>query len=143
MKLVLAGVLDDNLVAAAGDSAEGTITFTHYTPHSDYATNVKFVNDYKARFGTLPTPWSVDGYLSAKAIGEAIKATDGKIEEKAEFVAAMQNVDFDSPRGRIKFDKNGLTEVEVFMMKVERVDGNLRVNPGPSIGVYDSEGPVR
>jgi branched-chain amino acid transport system substrate-binding protein len=142
VKLIIAGVLDDNLVAAAGDASEGTVTFTHYTPHSDYVTNVNFRRDYEARFGTTPTPWSVDGYLSAKAIGEAIKAVDGKVEDKTKFVAAMQNVDFDSPRGRFRFDKNGLAEVEIFMMKVERVGGTLRVNPGPSIGKFGSEGPV-
>ena len=142
VKLVIAGVLDDNLVAAAGDAAEGTITFTHYTPHSDYPANVNFVRDYTARFGVSPTPWSVDGYLSAKAIGEAIKAVDGDVEDRAKFIEALQNVDFDSPRGRFRFEKNGLAEVEMFRMIVERVGGGLRVNPGPSIGVFDSEGPV-
>jgi len=142
VQLIVLSVLDDNLVNQVGDAGEGVITFSHYTPHDDNPVNIAFVDAYVERFGQLPSAWSVDGWLAAKAIGDAIVALDGDISDKAAFSAAIQNVSFDSPRGPFVFEENGFAVVTMYIMKAVRAPtGELQIiRQGEDVGTFNSSG---
>ena len=142
VELIVLSVLDDNLVNQVGDAGEGVVTFAHYTPHDDDPVNKAFVDAYVARFDQLPGAWSVDGWLAAKAIGDAMVAIDGDVEDTAAFSAAIQDVSFPSPRGPFRFEENGFAEVTMYIMRAERAPtGELQIiRQGENVGTFNSAG---
>jgi branched-chain amino acid transport system substrate-binding protein len=142
VELIVLSVLDDNLVNQVGDAGEGVVTFAHYTPHDDDPVNEAFVDAYVARFDQLPGAWSVDGWLAAKAIGDAMVAIDGDVEDTAAFSAAIQDVSFPSPRGPFRFEENGFAEVTMYIMRAERAPtGELQIiRQGENVGTFNSAG---
>ena len=142
VELIILSALDDNLVNQVGDAGEGVVTFAHYTPHDDDPVNKAFVDAYVARFDQLPGAWSVDGWLAAKAIGDAMVALDGDVEDTAAFSAAIQDVSFPSPRGPFRFEENGFAEVTMYIMRAERAPtGELQIiRQGENVGTFNSAG---
>ena len=142
VELIVLSVLDDNLVNQVGDAGEGVVTFAHYTPHNDDPVNKAFVDAYVARFDQLPGAWSVDGWLAAKAIGDAMVAIDGDVEDITAFSAAIQDVSFPSPRGPFRFEENGFAEVTMYIMRAERAPtGELQIiRQGENVGTFNSAG---
>ena len=142
VELIILSALDDNLVNQVRDAGEGVVTFAHYTPHDDDPVNKAFVDAYVARFDQLPGAWSVDGWLAAKAIGDAMVAIDGDVEDKEAFSAAIQDVSFPSPRGPFRFEENGFAEVTMYIMRAERAPtGELQIiRQGENVGTFNSAG---
>jgi branched-chain amino acid transport system substrate-binding protein len=140
-------VLDVNPILAegkaAGDAAVGVMSFSVYTPTLDNPANKVFVQNYTQKYRDNPTTWSVDGYLAARAIGEAAAALQGKVEERQGLAAAIQKVQFDSPRGPFRFDSNGVAPVTFFLGKFEKRGAQTEFVQVKTVGTIDSKGPVK
>jgi branched-chain amino acid transport system substrate-binding protein len=60
-------------------------------------------------------------------IVEAIKAVNGKVEDREAFLAALKKVELkDFPRGPVVIDKWGNPIQNVYIRKVEQVGGKLQ-----------------
>ena len=59
-------------VEAAGDAAEGAITFTSWTSTADTPGNQAFVQNYRAKYGAEPNPWAAQSYAALYILAEAI-----------------------------------------------------------------------
>lgn len=102
MPLYGSGFLTSPLyVEAEGPAAEGVITALHYVPTLDNPENVAFVEAFKAKTGRIPSEYAVQGYDSARALVEAVKA--GATDRTA-LAAALPKVSFTGPRGELKID---------------------------------------
>ena len=119
------GISDDEFEKVAGDAANGSY-FTVAAPDATKLPAAKsFVEAYKARFKTDVGPYSANAYTAAKieiaAIEKAIQDAGGKMPTRADVlknVAATR--DFDSPIGKVGFDRNGDTTSPVLsLMKVQ------------------------
>ena len=62
----------------------------------------------------------------AEAVGEALKAIDGKVEDKDLFLDALRDVEFEGPGGPFRFDEQQNAIITVFVMRAETVDGEVR-----------------
>jgi len=111
-----------------GDEAIGIITPLIYSAALDTAANRKFVKDYRAKFGKVPSYFSETNYTSGRWIAEAVKAVDGKVEDREAFLAALKKVQIaDAIRGPVKLDAQGNPIQNVYFRKVERnKDGELQ-----------------
>jgi branched-chain amino acid transport system substrate-binding protein len=67
-------------------------------------------------------------YTSGRWIAEAVKAVDGKVEDREAFLAALKKVQIgDAIRGPVKLDAHGNPIQNVYIRKVERnKDGELQ-----------------
>jgi branched-chain amino acid transport system substrate-binding protein len=102
MPLYGSGFLTSSLyVNAEGPAAEGVITALHYVPTLQNPENVAFVAAFKAKTGRIPSEYAVQGYDSAHALIEAIKA--GGVDRET-LAAALPKVSFTGPRGELKID---------------------------------------
>ncbi len=99
-----AGLADPSTFEAQGKSALGVLSSTHYTDTLDNPENKKFVADYLARYKSYPDSYSDYGFVAARVIAEAIKATDGDTSNKDRLSEAMAKVSFNAPRGPFRFD---------------------------------------
>jgi branched-chain amino acid transport system substrate-binding protein len=88
-------------VNAQGSAAEGVITALHYVPTLDNPENAALVEAFKAKTGRIPSEYAVQGYDSARALVEAVKA--GATDRQA-LAAALPKVSFTGPRGELRID---------------------------------------
>lgn len=115
------------VIRASGNAGLGVISAKQYTDTLDTPANRQFVNAFLKEFKTRPDAWSEQAYVGAKAIGEAIKAVGGNIEDTPRFLEALRKVKFQGPAGTVYFDANQQRVFDVYIRKVER-EGNTLVN---------------
>jgi branched-chain amino acid transport system substrate-binding protein len=129
-KLPLLGggtLTDETVLPQMGDEAIGVITALHYSQALDNPTNQKFNKAFEASAGKIASYYSEATYTNARWIVEAIKAVNGKVEDRDAFLAALRKVDLkDSARGPLKVDDFGNPIQNVYVRKVERVNGKLQ-----------------
>lgn len=103
MPLYGSGFLTSPLyVAAEGPAANGVVASLHYVPTVEGDTNAKFVEDFKAKYGHVPSEYAVQGYDAGRAIAQAVK---GGATDRAALAEALPKVDLSgSPRGPVSID---------------------------------------
>jgi branched-chain amino acid transport system substrate-binding protein len=120
--------VDEALLPQMGDEALGVVTPLIYSAALDTPANRKFVKEYRAKFGKVPSYFSETNYTSGRWISEAVKAVGGKVEDREAFLAALKKVEIgDAVRGPVKLDPQGNPVQNVYIRKVERnKDGELQ-----------------
>jgi branched-chain amino acid transport system substrate-binding protein len=122
-KLTGAGFLTEpDVLPAQGNSALGIITGHFYSPLLDNPTNKKFVKDFRAAYGgKVPDGFACQGYDTAQVIVRSLKALNGNSQDKDKWVDAIAKVEFDSPRGRFRFDPKTHNVIQpfIYIRKVE------------------------
>ena len=120
--------VDESLLPAMGDEVIGTVTPLIYSGALDSPANRRFVKDYRAKFGKVPSYFSESNYTSGRWIHEAVKAINGNVEDREALIAALRKVEIgDAPRGPVKLDASGNPIQNVYIRKVERnKDGELQ-----------------
>ena len=118
---------DEHVLPFMGEEAVGVITALHYSAALDTAANRKFAAAYRARFGKVPSYYSESMYSGAKWFAAAADAVHGDVEDSAAFLRALRNVRVtDLPRGPVRLDEYGSPVENVYIRKVERVNGELQ-----------------
>ena len=117
---------DEFVLPSLGDEAIGAITPLIYSAAIDTPVNKRFVKEYRAKYGKVPSYYSETCYTAARWINEAAKTTGGNIEDREKFLAALRKVEHpDAPRGAIKLDAYGNPIQNIYVRKVEKKDGEL------------------
>ena len=133
IKLTGAGFLTEpDVLPAQGASALGVITGHFYTPLLDNATNHRFVKEFRDKyFGKMPDGFACQGHDTAEVILRALKAVNGNTQDKDKLVDAIAKVEFDSPRGRFKFDPKTHNVIQpfIYVREVREVYGGLNNVP--------------
>src|SRR5881296_4301773 len=133
VKLTGAGFLvEPDVLPAQGKSALGVITGHFYTPLLDNPTNVRFVKEFRDKFGgKMPDGFACQGYDTAETIVRAVKATSGNTQDKEKLVAAIEKTEFDSPRGHFRFDPktHNVIQPYIYIREVREVAGGLNNVP--------------
>src|SRR3989440_8753413 len=113
--------VDEALLPQMGDAARGVMTPRTYSAALDTPANRKFVKEYRAKFGKVPSYFSETNYTSGRWIHEAVKAVGGKVEDREAFLAALRKVEIpDAVRGPLKLDAYGNPIQTIYIRKVER-----------------------
>ncbi|RKU18973.1 hypothetical protein C6503_08515 [Candidatus Poribacteria bacterium] len=98
--------LSRDLVAAAGDAAEGTITFTSWNSTADTPGNQTFVQNYSTKYGMEPNIWAAQFYAAVHILAKGI--TDAQsIDPKAIAAALAEIQNFDTILGSFSFNDVG------------------------------------
>jgi len=143
VKLTGAGFLTEpDVLPAQGKSALGVITGHFYTPLLDNPTNQRFVKDFREKFaGKMPDGFACQGYDTAEVIVRALKAVNGNTQDKDKLVEAIARVEFDSPRGRFRFDPKTHNVIQPFIYVREVKETPLGLNNVPIDKVADVRDP--
>jgi branched-chain amino acid transport system substrate-binding protein len=133
IKLTGAGFLTEpDVLPAQGGAALGVITGHFYTPLLDNPVNHRFVKDFREKFfGKIPDGFACQGYDTAEVIVRALKAVSGNTQDKDKLVDAIAKVEFDSPRGRFRFDPktHNVIQPYIYVREVREVFGGLNNVP--------------
>ena len=129
VKLTGAGFLvEPDVLPAQGASALGVISGHFYTPLLDNPTNQRFVKEFREKFaGKIPDGFACQGYDTAELIVRALKAVNGNTRDKAKLVEVMEKTEFDSPRGRFRFDPktHNVIQPYIYIREVKDAAGGL------------------
>src|SRR6266849_694334 len=118
---------DEHVLPCMGDEALGVITPLHYSAALDTPANRTFVAAYRARYHRVPSYYSESMYTGAKWLVKAAEAVHGNVEDSAAFVDAFRHVKLtDAPRGPVELDDYGNPIENVYIRRVERVNGQLQ-----------------
>jgi branched-chain amino acid transport system substrate-binding protein len=105
---------------AQGDAALGIVMATNWHIGLDNAANKKFVGTFRAKYNRDPATFAALGYDAVKAIDGAVRGVNGDIENKDALRASMRKANFDSVRGKFKFNNNQFPIQDLFMMEVAK-----------------------
>ena len=118
---------DEHVLPAMGDEALGVITALHYSAALDTPANRAFVAAYRQKYNKIPSYYAESMYTGAKWLVAAIEAVGGRVEDRAAFLQALRTVKLtDLPRGPVELDDYGNPIENVYVRKVERVNGALQ-----------------
>src|SRR5919202_2146890 len=84
---------DEFVLPALRDEAVGGITPLIYSAALETPENVRFVKEYRAKFGKVPSYFSETCYTAGRWINEAAQAIDGNVEERESFLEALRKVE--------------------------------------------------
>ncbi|MBI3015869.1 MAG: penicillin-binding protein activator [Candidatus Tectomicrobia bacterium] len=118
---------DDTILPAIGDAAIGVISVGHYSASLESEENTAFVRAYRAKYGSAPTRYSEEGYTSAQLAVAAIEDLKGGIDNKDQFLEAIRRVapKIKAVRGPIRFDRYQQVITNIYVMKTDKVGGQL------------------
>jgi branched-chain amino acid transport system substrate-binding protein len=136
---VYAQVTDEANLRQFGDAAVGWYSTIHYTALIDTPENKRFLAAWEKKHQRVPFDNAADGYVGAKAIVEAMKAVNGKVEDREAFMAALRKTEFDSPKGLVRLDQFQNVVQPQYVRKVERKGSalvNTPVQTYPSVSQF-------
>jgi branched-chain amino acid transport system substrate-binding protein len=129
IRLTGAGFLTEpDVLPAQGKAALGVLTGHFYTPELDNPVNQRFVREFREKFGgKTPDGFACQGYDTAEVIVRALKAVNGNTQDKEKLAAAIAAIEFDSPRGRFRFDPKTQNVVQpfIYIREVRETAGGL------------------
>jgi len=124
--LTLGETVNETYLRSVGDAALGVVSWLSYSPVLDTAENKRFVQAFNKRFRKDPVYNNHLGYLAAKASGEAMKAVNANVEDKALFLAALRKVSFEAPGGSFRFDEKQNAIIPTYIRRVDKVGGKFQ-----------------
>ncbi len=118
---------ETDVLPAQGKAALGILTGHFYSTLLDNPANKRFVREYREKFKHTPDGFAVQGYDTAQTIVAALNATGGDTRNKDRLIEALRAVEFDSPRGRFRFDPKTQNVIQpfIYIREVREVGGEL------------------
>jgi branched-chain amino acid transport system substrate-binding protein len=113
--------VDESLLKAMGDEAIGLLSACWYSAQLDNPTNKKFVEQMNKDYNVDPGFYAAATATEGAVLEAAIKAIDGKVENKDALIKALRATDIqDTVRGPVKFDQNGNVIGNVYIRRTEK-----------------------
>ena len=126
--LIASGVMmDEHALKGMGDEAIGIVNALHWSPLLPNAANQTFMKFAESKLSRAPSYFNAIMYSSGRWIVEAARSLGGQVEDREKFVAAIKKASetIEDPRGPIKLDDYGNPTENVYILKVDRVNGRL------------------
>ncbi len=112
------GIVEDEFLKVAGDSADGSYGTVASVNAEKMAAAAGFLKAYEEKFKDKPGAYSANAYVAAKIIIDAVKAVGPDRAKVRAHVAALKN--YKSIIGTFSFDANGDTSnkiISVYQVK--------------------------
>src|SRR5690606_34250437 len=114
-----------DVLGAIGDAALGAKNSSHWSKDLDNEANKKFVEAFQSEYGRLPSLYAAQGYDTANLILSAVEKAS--VKDKEAFRAALKEADFESVRGKLKFNTNNHPIQDIYMREVVK-EGDVLTN---------------
>jgi branched-chain amino acid transport system substrate-binding protein len=117
---------DEGILKQMGDKAIGVTTGGWYSAAIDSPENKRFVAAVSKEYGADPGCYTLGAYSAGVLVEQAIKAVNGKVEDKEAFMKALRDPGaIRDPRGEWTLHEYGNPVMPAYIRKVERRDGKL------------------
>jgi branched-chain amino acid transport system substrate-binding protein len=112
----------EQLYKIGGTALNGSFFSNHYSPYDTDPMVQKFVNDYKARFNSIPDALAATAYDAARIMFDAIKRANS-LDGKAIRDALAATKDFPGVTGKVTFNENRDAVKPIVMIEIK--DGGI------------------
>ncbi len=129
LPLIGTGVFtDESALRSMGDEAIGIVGTNIWAPTLTNPANQAFMKVAEARLKRPPAYFHAVMYSAGRWITDAAKAVDGRVEDRPKFLAAIRKAieTTEDPRGPIKLDEYNNPTENVYITRVEKVNGRLQ-----------------
>jgi branched-chain amino acid transport system substrate-binding protein len=125
--LLAAGLFtDEHVLARLGDESVGIVTAHHYAAALDTPANHRFRAAFEKAYARVPSSYAEGCYTAARLLAVAAGGVGGLVEDRGGLLAAFRRAAVpDAPRGPVKADPFGNPVQNVYIRRVQRVDGKL------------------
>jgi branched-chain amino acid transport system substrate-binding protein len=139
---------DQSVIRTLGDECEGIIAAAHFAEGADNPVTQKFVRDYEAKYGKIPSLYGFSMYSGIMWVAGAIEKLGGKVEDRELLIDTVLKTELTgSPLGKtVTLDAYGNPIYDVQIRKVvKRADGkfwNVPTTSYPNVSqfwTYDPE----
>lgn len=128
IKLYTLFTVDWISLPAVGEAALGTFHTNQWNIDSPNEVNQKFIKDYVAKFGHMPSHFAQQSYDGPGLLAAALKATGGKFDDPIAFMKAMRHTKYPSVRGPYDYNVNGIPIQDFYKREVVKgPDGKLAI----------------
>ncbi|HEU4514916.1 MAG TPA: ABC transporter substrate-binding protein [Nocardioidaceae bacterium] len=112
------GFNNPQLMADAGEAAEGVVVGAAWNSSSDNPENQAFLEAYEAMHGAAPDQFAAQAYTGLMLIDEAVRANcSGERDDVKDGLAGLQNIP--TPLGELSINENRDAEHEAVVQVVE------------------------
>jgi branched-chain amino acid transport system substrate-binding protein len=111
---------DEAALPFMGDEVIGDVSAEQYSAALQTPANEVFVKTYRAKYGKVPSYFSESNYTTAMMIDDVMKETGGKWPGAEPFIAKMQALHVNAPRGPVSFDDMRNVVQNIYIKKVEK-----------------------
>jgi branched-chain amino acid transport system substrate-binding protein len=118
--------VSQDILPAVGDAALGVESAAHWSPDLEAGINPRFVEDFSAKYGRLPSLFAAQGYDTALFIDAAAKAA-GSAETDA-LIDALEQASIDGTRGPIRLNTNHFPIQNFYLREVVKDDQGRLIN---------------
>jgi branched-chain amino acid transport system substrate-binding protein len=112
--------VDETTLPAIKEAAIGQYEARFWSPDLDTPASKKYVADFRKKFGYTPAFYGAQSYEGIMLIDSAVKAVKGNVKDTKAMVAAMRKADYDSIRGRYKFNNNHHPIQNFYLLRAEK-----------------------
>jgi len=112
--------VDETTLPAIKEAAIGQYEAKFWSPDMNTAASKKYVGDFRKKYGYTPAFYGAQSYEGILLIDSAVKAVKGKVSDTKAMVAALRKADYDSIRGRYKFNVNHHPIQSFYLLKAEK-----------------------
>ena len=116
---------DQGILQAVGAAAMGVKNTSQWSKDLTNDANVKFVVDFQAEYGRLPSLYASQGYDTANLLASALDSAG--INDQDAFRSALKKADFASTRGDFSFDTNNHPIQDIYVREVIK-EGDVFTN---------------
>jgi branched-chain amino acid transport system substrate-binding protein len=109
--------LDELSLPAVKHAGLGQYETRYWSPDLKNPANEKFVGDYKAKYGKLPSFYGAQSYDGILLIDSAVKAVKGNLKDQKGMIAAMRKANFNSTRGKFTYNQNHVPIQNFYLLK--------------------------
>ncbi|WP_274627203.1 ABC transporter substrate-binding protein [Arvimicrobium flavum] len=114
-----------DVLGAIGDAALGAKNSASWSKDLDNAANKKFVEEFQKAYNRLPSIYAAQAYDTANLIVSA--ASKASVKDAAAFRAALKEAQFESVRGKFKFNTNNHPIQDIYVREVIK-EGDVLTN---------------
>jgi branched-chain amino acid transport system substrate-binding protein len=118
--------VSQDILPAVGDAALGVENAAHWSPDLEEGINPRFVEDFTAKYGRIPSLFAAQGYDTALFIDAAARAA-GSTETDA-LIEGLEQASIDGTRGTIRLNTNHFPIQNFYLREVVKDDQGRLTN---------------
>lgn len=120
IKLYTHFLIDGITLPVVGEFALGTFQVSNYPMDSTAEVNQRFVKDYVAKYGHIPSLFASQAYDGPRLLAAALAKAGGKFEDPLAFMKVLRHTPYPSSRGYFPYNVNGLPIIDFYKTEIAR-----------------------
>ncbi len=113
---------NETTIGAIGGAVAGNYEAGFWSAGLMNPVNAAFVEAFRKKYGYFPSEYAAASYDAIRLIDSGIRATGGNVDNNDALIAAMEKADFDSVRGKFKFNTNHFPVQDYYLFRLEKND---------------------